>query len=79
MKDVHGCFSTLKILATVKLLGCKPEELTGFSTLKILATVKQNVYPVFTGFCSSTLKILATVKQGVDCFALFIVLVPLRF
>ncbi len=35
------CFSTLKILATVKLTTEEVPYKLGFSTLKILATVKQ--------------------------------------
>ena len=35
------CFSTLKILATVKQELEESGEIVGFSTLKILATVKQ--------------------------------------
>ncbi len=57
------CFSTLKILATVKLNKVTCLEAIGFSTLKILATVKHNTANDASAESFSTLKILATVKQ----------------
>ncbi len=59
-------FSTLRILATVKLFYLVFYPLNSFSTLRILATVKQltdkGLY--WQGF--STLRILATVKHRVN-------------
>ena len=72
-------FSTLKILATVKLNYEEWLMRYSFSTLKILATVKHGVscYYRFSRF--STLKILATVKQESPNKSTDGVLVPLRF
>ena len=72
-------FSTLKILATVKLGELTSKELFSFSTLKILATVKQGSTWRGRDFGFSTLKILATVKLLLDEGFGSVVLVPLRF
>ena len=52
-------FSTLKILATVKLINCILTMPLRFSTLKILATVKLICYDNADTGSFSTLKILA--------------------
>ena len=72
-------FSTLKILATVKLYLDMSGFGLSFSTLKILATVKQNVRNLSSFRSFSTLKILATVKHYKKHFKRTYVLVPLRF
>ena len=59
LESLDHSFSTLKILATVKLDWNENRCLYCFSTLKILATVKQEVTIRFDAFGFSTLKILA--------------------
>ena len=74
-----ACFSTLKILATVKLVSFNTYLRYCFSTLKILATVKRSFSEIGLTKGFSTLKILATVKLIQDGIPNLFVLVPLRF
>ena len=74
-----GCFSTLKILATVKLPAIADDTIKSFSTLKILATVKLTTFIHWFQTRFSTLKILATVKLIKRYNIDILVLVPLRF
>ena len=72
-------FSTLRILATVKLWSISLLSMLGFSTLRILATVKLNNHHFTHLLCFSTLRILATVKLLIKKLSVKNVLVPLEF